>query len=250
MRVMPLAADSLGVRSMATYVEAGPVRFLIDPGATLSPRRYGLAADSGEEEALARARLRIEAYAVRATPWPSATSTPITSGRIRACTPGGASGRRIRGERSIAIRRPRAESSGGSSAPTARLEPAEGQQVEVDGVTIRFSRRSPTGRRARSSATSWRSRWTTAAVRPRVGPAGAGVSRRDGVSASGAPGPRVPFGPADISAEPGRARRGAARDRQPLRMVRETGCRVIMDHHAVREPRFRERLARRSTPDG
>jgi hypothetical protein len=28
-----------------------------------------------------------------------------------------------------------------------------------------------------------------------------------------------------------------------LRLVGETGCRVIMDHHAVREPRFRERLA-------
>ena len=51
MRVMPLAADSLGVRSMATYVEAGALRLLIDPGATLAPRRYGL--DPG-----ARARRR------------------------------------------------------------------------------------------------------------------------------------------------------------------------------------------------
>jgi predicted metallo-beta-lactamase superfamily hydrolase len=67
MRVMPLAADSLGVRSMATYVEAGPLRLLIDPGATLAPRRYGLDPAPAEEEALARARLRIDAYAVRAT---------------------------------------------------------------------------------------------------------------------------------------------------------------------------------------
>jgi predicted metallo-beta-lactamase superfamily hydrolase len=28
-----------------------------------------------------------------------------------------------------------------------------------------------------------------------------------------------------------------------VRLVGETGCRVIVDHHAVREPRFRERLA-------
>jgi predicted metallo-beta-lactamase superfamily hydrolase len=28
-----------------------------------------------------------------------------------------------------------------------------------------------------------------------------------------------------------------------LRLVREAGCRVIVDHHAVRERRFRERLA-------
>ena len=32
MRVMPLAADSLGARSMATYVEAGALRLLIDEG--------------------------------------------------------------------------------------------------------------------------------------------------------------------------------------------------------------------------
>jgi predicted metallo-beta-lactamase superfamily hydrolase len=28
-----------------------------------------------------------------------------------------------------------------------------------------------------------------------------------------------------------------------VRLVGETGCRVILDHHAVREPRFRDRLA-------
>ena len=28
-----------------------------------------------------------------------------------------------------------------------------------------------------------------------------------------------------------------------VRLVGETGCQVIVDHHAVREPRFRERLA-------
>ena len=42
MNVVPLAADSLGVRSMATYVECGATRILIDPGATLAPNRYGL----------------------------------------------------------------------------------------------------------------------------------------------------------------------------------------------------------------
>jgi predicted metallo-beta-lactamase superfamily hydrolase len=29
-----------------------------------------------------------------------------------------------------------------------------------------------------------------------------------------------------------------------VRLVGETGCRVIVDHHAVREPRFRERLVK------
>src|SRR2546426_11323170 len=41
-RVIPLAAESLGVRSMATYVEAGGLGILIDPRATPAPARWGL----------------------------------------------------------------------------------------------------------------------------------------------------------------------------------------------------------------
>jgi predicted metallo-beta-lactamase superfamily hydrolase len=64
---MPLAADSLGVRSMATYVEAGDLRLLIDPGAALGPRRFNLAPTPEELEALKRAEDRIEGYSRRAT---------------------------------------------------------------------------------------------------------------------------------------------------------------------------------------
>ena len=48
MKIVPLAADSLGVRSMATYVEAGATGVLIDPGATLASMRYGLPPSSEE----------------------------------------------------------------------------------------------------------------------------------------------------------------------------------------------------------
>jgi hypothetical protein len=41
-RVTPIAADSLGVRSMATFIETSSVRLLIDPSAALAPVRYGL----------------------------------------------------------------------------------------------------------------------------------------------------------------------------------------------------------------
>ncbi len=41
MKVIPLAFDSLGVRSMATFVETDR-RILIDPGLDLAPLRYGL----------------------------------------------------------------------------------------------------------------------------------------------------------------------------------------------------------------
>ena len=66
MRVIPLAAESLGVRSMATYVEAGDVSILIDPGATLAAARYGLPPAEAEWDALRRANDRISAYAARA----------------------------------------------------------------------------------------------------------------------------------------------------------------------------------------
>ena len=41
MKVIPFAFDSMGVRSMATFVETD-VGILIDPGLDLAPRRYGL----------------------------------------------------------------------------------------------------------------------------------------------------------------------------------------------------------------
>ncbi|NOZ77415.1 MAG: hypothetical protein GXO65_07125 [Euryarchaeota archaeon] len=42
MRVVPIAAESLGTRSMATFVETRDVRILIDPGVALGPSRYRL----------------------------------------------------------------------------------------------------------------------------------------------------------------------------------------------------------------
>ncbi len=42
MKILPVAFDSLGVRSMATYVETKDVRIFIDPGVSVSPDRYSL----------------------------------------------------------------------------------------------------------------------------------------------------------------------------------------------------------------
>jgi len=42
MLVAPLAFDSFGVRSMATFVKAGKEKIIIDPGVALAPTRYGL----------------------------------------------------------------------------------------------------------------------------------------------------------------------------------------------------------------
>ena len=42
MEVELLAFDSMGVRSMCTFVDAGDLRIIIDPGVSLAPRRFGL----------------------------------------------------------------------------------------------------------------------------------------------------------------------------------------------------------------
>lgn len=42
MRIEFIAYESLGVRSMSTFVETNDLRIYIDPGISLAPRRYGL----------------------------------------------------------------------------------------------------------------------------------------------------------------------------------------------------------------
>jgi predicted metallo-beta-lactamase superfamily hydrolase len=42
MKIIPIAADSLGTRSMATFVETADCNICIDPAVSLGPRRYGL----------------------------------------------------------------------------------------------------------------------------------------------------------------------------------------------------------------
>lgn len=41
-KIIPLAFDSFGVRSMATFIETDDLKILIDPGVALAPIRYGL----------------------------------------------------------------------------------------------------------------------------------------------------------------------------------------------------------------
>jgi predicted metallo-beta-lactamase superfamily hydrolase len=245
MRVMPLAADSLGVRSMATYLEAGGVRLLIDPGATLGPRRYGLGPAPEEEEALARARLRIEAYAIRAT---HVSVSHFHADHVTA-DPTLYAGRQVwvKDPRRMTDRHQAAHAREfwRAMAPHCHLEPAEGCRVELPGVTLSFSPPLPHGQDGSEFGHV------------------VALTVDDGVRfvhASDLQGPASPVATAYLVRErpdlvylsgpptylqgqvgPDVVRRGID---NLVRLVGETGCRVIMDHHAVREPRFRESLAR------
>ena len=52
MEVKPVCFDSLGVRSMCTFIETSDVKIIIDPSADLGKRRYGLPPHPVEHQAL------------------------------------------------------------------------------------------------------------------------------------------------------------------------------------------------------
>ncbi|RLF98896.1 MAG: hypothetical protein DRN47_04660 [Candidatus Wolframiiraptor sp.] len=66
MNVRVLAADSMGTRSMCTLIETKNARIIIDPGAALGPRRYGLKPHQLEYERLSAHKQLIEKEAAEA----------------------------------------------------------------------------------------------------------------------------------------------------------------------------------------
>ncbi len=65
MRIYPVASDSLGVRSLSVFIESS-VNIFIDPSAALGPRRYGLPPKPVEYEALAHYKNEIRTLAEKA----------------------------------------------------------------------------------------------------------------------------------------------------------------------------------------
>ncbi|RJS78689.1 hypothetical protein CW708_03525 [Candidatus Bathyarchaeota archaeon] len=66
MHVKPLAAESLGVRSMCTYVETPDVKILLDAGVSLCPKRFGLPPHPEEFKAIDKCRKKISEAAEKA----------------------------------------------------------------------------------------------------------------------------------------------------------------------------------------
>jgi hypothetical protein len=65
-RIVPLAAESFGVRSMCTYVETPDVKILLDAGVSLCPNRFGLSPHPMEFKAIEESRRKIAAAAEKA----------------------------------------------------------------------------------------------------------------------------------------------------------------------------------------
>jgi len=58
-KVVPLAEESFGIRSMCTYIETSDVKVLLDAGASLAPNRFGYPPHPREYQAIAECRERI-----------------------------------------------------------------------------------------------------------------------------------------------------------------------------------------------
>lgn len=65
LKITPLAFESMGVRSMATYVETDQ-KILIDPGTSLGPKRFGFPPWKTELEALYQTRANIQKHTRKA----------------------------------------------------------------------------------------------------------------------------------------------------------------------------------------
>ncbi len=66
MKIIPLSFDSLGTRSMCTYVETHDVKVLIDPGVALAPNRNGRPPHPVEIELMMKEWKKIKSYSKKA----------------------------------------------------------------------------------------------------------------------------------------------------------------------------------------
>lgn len=91
MNLIPLAFDSMGVRSMCCFIE-GEKSILLDPGVSLAPKRFGLPPHSLELEQLMKKREIINEYAQKAdvitiSHWHNDHHTPFITGLYGSVTP-------------------------------------------------------------------------------------------------------------------------------------------------------------------
>lgn len=159
MRIVPLASESLGVRSLATFVEAGGLRILIDPGVALGPKRYGLPPAEIELKTLQQMRKKLQGYARKAdivtiSHYHYDHHTPFFEGLYESSSEAFAG--EIYAGKLLFIKHPRENINFSqrkrawaflkNAEPIARkIEYADGRSFDLGGVTLEFSPAVPHG---------------------------------------------------------------------------------------------------------
>ena len=244
--IIPLAAESLGVRSVATYVECGDTRVLIDPGASLGASRYGLPPAEEEWEALRRANDRISAYAARAT-WLFVSHYHEDHFRYDPSLYEGRSVWAKDPRRMIMPRQAgRASDLWKGLEGRCRLDAAEGRRFESPDCVLQAS--PPLGHGLEGTSFGYvvaltvtdrreGTRFVHASdVQGPLSPVAAAYLERERPSVLYLSGP-----PAYLESQVGRPliEQGIEHLR---RIIDRTGCRVILDHHALRGEQYPERF--------
>src|SRR5687767_4491940 len=233
---------------MATYVEVAGRGILIDPGATLAPARFGLPPADEEWAALRRANDRISAYALRAE---LIFVSHYHEDHFRS-EPVSYAGRRV------LLKDPRRMIQGLQARRAAELWKALQAGARV-AVADDFTERGPDLVLEASPPLPHGLEGTPLGYVVALTIADP-AERKRFVFASDVQGPLSPVAAAYIvrqrptvlylAGAPSYVERdvgAAVIDRaidHLLRIVDKTGCRVIMDHHALRDVRWRERFAR------
>jgi uncharacterized protein len=233
---------------MATYVEAGATGVLIDPGATLAAARYGLPPSAEEWDALRRANDRISAYARRASYVfvshyhdDHFRTDPVSyAGRVvLAKDPR----RMVSGAQAR-----RAQALWAALADQAKIQPADGVALTTPDLDLKVSPPLPHG--IEGTTLGYVVALTVVDHR----------EHQRFVFASDVQGPLSPVPaawliqqrptmlylsgpPSYVEREVGTAAIDRAIDHLH-RILDATGCRVIMDHYAMRDPRFFPRFER------
>ncbi len=154
-KVKPIAAESMGVRSMCTLVETQDVRVLLDPGISLAPYRLSLLPHPTEFQAIASLRQRIAdaadgAEVITISHYHFDHHTPSYEDWLVNWTMNGETARQIYHNKRVIMKHPREninpsqrhrawmfQRTGGKHAKA--LEKADGKTFTFGGTKLRFS---------------------------------------------------------------------------------------------------------------
>jgi uncharacterized protein len=158
MKVIPLAFESMGVRSMATFVETDQ-KILIDPGTSIAPKRFGYPPWKTEFDALHKTRARIEEYAEKAnimtiSHYHHDHYTPFEHGKFLDSSP--ESARKLYPEKRLFIKHPTSQINKSQQKRAGEflknleglnceVSYADGNSFEVGNTSIKFSNPLPHG---------------------------------------------------------------------------------------------------------
>lgn len=158
MEITPLAFESLGIRSMATFIETDQ-KILIDPGTSLGPKRFGLPPWKTEFEALYKSRQDIQKYAqladiITISHYHHDHFTPFSLGRYLDSSPGYA--REIYEGKRLFIKSPKSKINRNQQGRARKLLKnlkevnrnitySDGNSFEVGNTQITFSHAMPHG---------------------------------------------------------------------------------------------------------